>query len=148
MVCGKQDKLNGSYKIGLAKERKIMAYQLLFILFGVFLGVVVTKLIPTINKYTAIERKARLLLIRQDLGEIKDFVETYGNVLKEKTFEKLCKKIEELSIDDLINKNEDSLKVRIDSFENEKVQLKKLQAESFMETLETIKKMCVSREAR
>lgn len=82
------------------------------------------------------------------MREIKDFTRSKVGYLKEKTFTKLCERIEELTNDDIINEDENKLKVRISSLEDKEVELKKLHAESFIETMKTLKTMCAGGKRR
>jgi hypothetical protein len=92
--------------------------------------------------YPEVERMATFILMSNNLKEIKDFAKSKVDFIKTTTFNKLCAKIEELSADQIINEDEHHLKVRISTLEDKEIELKKLQAESFIETLKTIKKMC------
>lgn len=94
------------------------------------------------GEHPELERLAKLILTNGTIREVKEFTRSKVGYLKEKTFTKLCERIEELTNDDLINEDENKLKVRISSLEDREIELKKLQAEGFMETLKTIKKMC------
>jgi hypothetical protein len=98
--------------------------------------------VPNKVGYPEVERMATFILMSNNLKEIKDFAKSKVDFIKTTTFNKLCAKIEELSADQIINEDEHHLKVRISTLEDKEIELKKLQAESFIETLKTIKKMC------
>lgn len=89
-----------------------------------------------------LDRMAKLLLIGGSLKELIDFTKSKVGLLKEETFSKLCARIEELTADQFIYEDENLLKFRIASVSNKEAELKKMQAESFLETLNTIKAMC------
>jgi len=103
---------------------------------------------PSRASYPEVERMATLILMSNNLKEIKDFAESRVDYIKTTTFNKLCAKIEELSADYAINEDEHHLKVRISTLEDKEVELKKLHAESFIETMKTLKTMCTGRKRR
>lgn len=89
------------------------------------------------SDYPELERMAILLLANNNLKDIECFTKSKIDYLSQETFLKLCTKIEELHADEVINKDEDTLKIRIDSLEN-----KKIQPESFLDkTYNTLKAM-------
>lgn len=94
------------------------------------------------NERPELERLATLLINDGTLKEISEFTKSKVSLLREATFNKLCSKMEELRVDDIINESDNNLKVRISTLSEKEIDLKKLQAEGFMETLNTIKKMC------
>lgn len=100
------------------------------------------------GEYPELERMAKLMLANGTLQEIKKFTNTTVGCLKEKTFTQLCNRLEELKNDLIINEDENNLKVRISTIEDKAIELKKLQAESFIETLKTLKTMCVGGKSR
>jgi hypothetical protein len=95
-----------------------------------------------------LERYAKLIVANGSIKELKEFTKSKAGYLKEKTFTKLCERIEELTNDDIINEDENNLKVRIASMEDREIELKKLQAESFLQTIKTFKTMCSGGKSR
>lgn len=102
----------------------------------------------TWGKHPELERIAKLMLTDSTMRELKEFTISKAGYLKDKTFIKLCERIEELTNDDIINEDDNKLKVRISSLEDKEVELKKLHAESFIETMKTLKTMCTGGKRR
>ena len=94
------------------------------------------------NTKPSLEKEANILLLENNLKEMMKFTKKFSRELQKNTYDKLYNKIQELLADQIINEDEHHLKVRISTLEDKEIELKKLQAESFIETLKTIKKMC------
>ncbi len=122
----------------------MILYLIVGLIFGMLFGMPIGHSLRGESKsaHPELERVATLLLMSNNLKEIREFARSKVSYLHEKTFAKLCAKIEELNADAAINEDETTLKVRIASLEDKEIELKKIQAEGFMETLKTIKKMC------